>query len=136
MIVPTQERACGLLKVISELGDYMPISTCLCDKDLDFSLQQLKSGAQLVLATPDVITDLMEMKNLSLETLKFLLLDKTDQLLASFSEQVNSILKNIPNETQIGVFFNKPTKEFVESVEAFVKEPVKIFVEEEIEQDE
>lgn len=133
LLVPNQERGKELVDTILVLGDYMPISVHLCEagKDAGSNIEKIKGGAQLVIATPEIVTEMLGKQGFSLDTLKLLILEKTDQLLDSFGQQLDRIVEQVPNETQVAAFFDKSSRDVVQSLEVFIKEPVKILLDNE-----
>ena len=68
-------------------------------------IRDLKRGAQIVVATPGRLIDLIERKAIELENIKYVTLDEADEMLnMGFQEDVEFILKNTVNRESIWLF--------------------------------
>jgi len=60
-------------------------------------IRELKHGAQVVVATPGRLIDLLERKALSMDQVEYVVLDEADEMLnMGFREDIDFILKNTP----------------------------------------
>ena len=92
-------------------------------------IQKLRSGVDIVVATPGRCNDLLEMGVLNLSAIKYLVLDEADRMLdMGFEPQIRSIIDQIPEERQ-SLFFTATWPKEVQSLAAdFLKNPVHISV--------
>jgi ATP-dependent RNA helicase DeaD len=68
-------------------------------------IRDLKSGAQIVVATPGRLIDLIERKAINLENINYIVLDEADEMLnMGFREDIEFILGNTPNRNSIWLF--------------------------------
>jgi len=68
-------------------------------------MRQLKKGAQIVVATPGRLIDMIGKKALSLQTVKFVVLDEADEMLnMGFQEDIDDILSTTPKEKNVWLF--------------------------------
>lgn len=68
-------------------------------------IREVKGNPQIIVATPGRLIDLLERKALSLENVKYVVLDEADEMLnMGFREDIEFILKNTPNRTYTWLF--------------------------------
>lgn len=68
-------------------------------------IREVKANPQVIVATPGRLIDLLERKALSLEDVKYVVLDEADEMLnMGFREDIEFILKNTPNRTYTWLF--------------------------------
>jgi ATP-dependent RNA helicase DeaD len=72
---------------------------------MDFQLRQLRRGVHAVVGTPGRIQDHLRRKTLKLGRLKTVVIDEADEMLRmGFIEDVEDILKHMPEEKQVALF--------------------------------
>ncbi|KAJ6634707.1 putative ATP-dependent RNA helicase DDX55 like [Pseudolycoriella hygida] len=95
-----------------------------------------KTGANILIATPGRLVDLLERKNdLNLagnvKTLEILVLDEADRLLdLGFTSAINTILSYLPRQRRTGLFSATQTKEVQDLMRAGLRNPVMVSVRE------
>jgi ATP-dependent RNA helicase DeaD len=68
-------------------------------------MDQLKRGAQIVVATPGRLIDLLDRRALSLNQISFVVLDEADEMLnMGFKEDIDYILENTPETRKTWLF--------------------------------
>lgn len=68
-------------------------------------IREVKGNPQVIVATPGRLIDLLERKALSLEDVKYVVLDEADEMLnMGFREDLEFILKNTPNRSYTWLF--------------------------------
>jgi len=128
---PTRELARQSHTVISSIGDYLGVRSCLVIGGANFreTIQQIKDGVHVVVATPGRCLDMIERRQLSTRSLKLFILDEADEMLSQgFEEQVHGIVSKLPEECQIGLFSATMPEGCVALAESFMKKPVSILV--------
>ena len=64
-------------------------------------LRDLERGADIVVATPGRLNDILEMRRISLRQVSYLVLDEADRMLdMGFEPQIRKIVKEIPTKRQ------------------------------------
>jgi len=64
-------------------------------------LRDLERGADIVVATPGRLNDILEMRRISLRQISYLVLDEADRMLdMGFEPQIRKIVKEIPTKRQ------------------------------------
>src|SRR5437764_882593 len=128
VLVPTRELA---LQVAEEVG------ACAVAKGLRVGIayggvpvsQQAKRlrGAQIVVATPGRLQDLVERRLISLDSVRILVLDEADRMLdMGFKPQVERILRRLPRERQTMLFSATLDGEVGELARSFTRNPSRV----------
>jgi ATP-dependent RNA helicase DeaD len=72
---------------------------------IEQQIKELKDGAQIVVATPGRMNDLIRRKKITLKHIKTLILDEADEMLnMGFKEELNSIIETLPAERRTLLF--------------------------------
>lgn len=137
IISPTRELALQTSEVLDtflgELGmctSMLAIGGNSVQSDLDYFKNK---GANIIIATPGRLEDLLTQNNLNLpmavKTLEILILDEADKLLElGFEKSLNTILQYFPRQRRTGLFSATQTKEVESLVRAGLRNPVLITV--------
>jgi len=122
ILVPTRELALQVAEVVAELGARMrPAARCVSVYGGVEVKQQrviLERGVEVLVATPARLLDLIEAKAVVFNKLRTLVLDEVDRLIsADFQDEVETILRHLPNQRQ-NLFF---TATFPDSIRDLVR---------------
>lgn len=72
---------------------------------IEQQIRELKDGAQIIVATPGRMNDLIRRKKVTLKHIKTLILDEADEMLnMGFQEELNSIIETLPVERRTLLF--------------------------------
>ena len=107
VIVPTRELALQVSDEISNIGRFKKVrsSAIFGKQPIKEQIATLKQRVHVVVATPGRIIDHITRGTISLDNLKFLIIDEADKMFnKGFIEQVEVIFKNINKKTTIGLF--------------------------------
>lgn len=108
VLAPTRELALQVSKSFETYGACIPnlkIAAIYGGADYEPQLRNLKRGAQIVVGTPGRIIDHIKRGTLRLDSIRFLVLDEADEMLAmGFAEDVEFILSKTPTEKQTALF--------------------------------
>ena len=101
ILTPTHELAEQVYEVASSLGKFLNIKICKCigGTDLNTTREQLKNS-QIVIGTIGRINHMIKEKRLSLHTIKTIILDEADELLA---DGYNEKLQNLFDKCSAGI---------------------------------
>jgi ATP-dependent RNA helicase RhlE len=89
----------------------------------------LRSGVDIIVATPGRLLDLMNQKHINVSCLKILVLDEADRMLdMGFSFDVKKIISSLPDKRQTLLFSATMPKEITKMVNAILKNPAKVEV--------
>eukprot|EP01135_Chromosphaera_perkinsii_P004338 Nk52_evm5s278 gene=Nk52_evmTU5s278 len=127
--VPTRELAqqvYGEAKRVARLFDLRVVAVYGGESKWE-QTQAIRAGADIVIATPGRLIDLVKTKILYLQKVSFLVLDEADRMFdLGFEPQVKSIVANVRPDCQIALF----SATFKKSVEALARnsltDPVRI----------
>ncbi|HEY2371947.1 MAG TPA: DEAD/DEAH box helicase [Gaiellaceae bacterium] len=125
VLVPTRELA---IQVASAIGAFAPakgvhVGVAYGGAPVGAQAKRLK-GAQLVVATPGRLQDLVDRKMVSLDGIRILVLDEADRMLdMGFRPQVERILRRLPRERQTMLFSATLDGEVGELAGAYTNDP-------------
>ena len=92
-------------------------------------IKKIRRGAQIVVATPGRLMDLMERKVVKLENIRVIVLDEADEMLnMGFKEDIDHILSQIPEERSIWLFSATMPKAVRAIAQAYMRSPAEINV--------
>lgn len=131
VLVPTRELAVQVGEVFRGLGSQLPgrlkVAVLSGGVSVNPQMMGLRSGADVVVATPGRLLDLLERNALRLSGVQALVLDEADHLLElGFSEELSRILALLPAPRQT-LFFSATFPAAVEALAApWLHEPVRL----------
>ena len=105
VLVPTRELAAQIADAIAALGAHLPVpvKTCLAMGGVSINPQMLalRGGADLVVATPGRLLDLVDHNALHLSFVKTFVLDEADRLISlGFSDELARVRALLPPRRQ------------------------------------
>ncbi|MFC5523084.1 DEAD/DEAH box helicase [Polaromonas jejuensis] len=133
ILVPTRELAAQVGESIVSLGKYLPhrikVAVVFGGVSINPQMMNLRGGADIVVATPGRLLDLVEHNALSLAAVSTLVLDEADRLLdMGFGEELGRILKLLPPKRQ-NLFFSATFPPAIEALaQSLLRDPLRIEV--------
>jgi len=133
VLVPTRELAAQVGEAIVAFGKYLPqlpkISVVFGGVSINPQMLSLRSGANIVVATPGRLIDLLAHNALKLDGVRMLVLDEADRLLdLGFGEELNRILSVLPAKRQ-NLFFSATFPPAIETLAArLLHQPLRVNV--------
>jgi ATP-dependent RNA helicase RhlE len=105
LLVPTRELALQIAEVVSVLGAHLPSppKTVVAVGGVSINPQMiaLRGGADIVVATPGRLLDLVDNNALSLSSVRFLVLDEAERLLSlGFQAELSRVMTLLPPACQ------------------------------------
>ena len=102
VIVPTRELAVQVGQVFKELAsDALRVATVFGGVSINPQMLALRGGADILVATPGRLLDLVDHNALQLDSVAHLVLDEVDRLLdLGFMEELNRVLALLPSKRQ------------------------------------
>ena len=132
VLCPTRELSQQTERVAKALGTYMGLKVLSATggNQLRNDISTLKAGAQFIVGTPGRIFDLIRRGDLSVEHIKYVILDEADQMLEDlFAEQIKAILDNkFPSSTRLALFSATMPQNVIEISEHYLSNPVRILL--------
>jgi len=133
ILTPTRELAMqveGVLKVFGRNLPKPPRTIVLVGGlNIDLQIRNLAHGADIAVATPGRLLDLIRRKAINLNAIKLLVIDEADKMLdMGFSLELNEVLKSFPGKRQ-NVLFSATMDENIRHLAgAFMHDPVTVTV--------
>lgn len=123
VLVPTRELAIQVADVFKQLSkDISPAIKCesvFGGVKINPQMMALRSGADVLVATPGRLLDLVEQNAIKFNQIKALVIDEVDRLMkGDFQEEIEKISKLLPNKRQNLMF----TATFPESISHLVRQ--------------
>ena len=132
VVAPTRELCLQIADDIRDFGKHMDdINICAVygGTSLEPQIRQLKKGAQIVVATPGRLIDLMERGCADLSRVEKVVLDEADEMLnMGFSESINAILEGVPEERRILLFSATMSREIERIAKSYLRDYKEIVV--------
>jgi superfamily II DNA/RNA helicase len=109
ILVPTRELAAQVGEALVSFGKYLPlqikVAVVFGGVSINPQMMHLRGGADVVVATPGRLIDLIDHNALSLAHVKALVLDEADKLLdMGFAEELARIVALLPAKRQNALF--------------------------------
>jgi len=108
VLTPTRELAIQVAEAIQQYAAKMPkvhVVPVYGGQDISVQLRALKRSANIIVATPGRLIDHLKRGSVVLSHVKAIVLDEADEMLdMGFEEDVETILKEIPNDAQRALF--------------------------------
>jgi superfamily II DNA/RNA helicase len=133
VLVPTRELAAQVGEVIRSLAQHLPLrlKTAVVFGGVSINPQMLalRGGADVVVATPGRLLDLLDHNALRLGAVTTLVLDEADRLLdLGFAEELDRVLALLPADRQ-NLFFSATFPPVVQALaNTLLREPVRVQV--------
>lgn len=108
VLCPTRELAIQVAEELRKLAKFMKgikILPVYGGQEITKQIRSLKGGIQIIIGTPGRIMDHMRRKTIRMDNIKTVVLDEADEMLnMGFREDIETILKDMPEKRQIALF--------------------------------
>ncbi|BAU00988.1 hypothetical protein LR48_Vigan10g280000 [Vigna angularis] len=129
VLSPTRELATQIQDEAVKFGKSSRIS-CAClygGAPKGPQLRDIDRGADIVVATPGRLNDILEMRRISLHQVSYLVLDEADRMLdMGFEPQIRKIVNEVPNRRQTLMFTATWPKEVRKIAADLLVKPVQV----------
>lgn len=129
VLVPTRELAIQVGESFKVYGKYLPLKHVVVYGGVPqyTQVKALSQGADILVATPGRLLDLYNQRHISLENLKFLVLDEADRMLdMGFIHDVKRIISKLPAKRQT-LFFSATLSPEIQALSTtLLQQPVKV----------
>ena len=130
VVAPTRELS---VQITSDLSRFVKgvkdlnIVTVYGGASISDQIRQLRRGAQIIVATPGRLIDLLSRKVVNLTTVKFVILDEADEMLnMGFKEDIDEILSTTPDTKNVWLFSATMPREVREIAKNYMNNPKEI----------
>jgi len=130
VLTPTRELAIQVAEAMQTYARHLKgfhVLPVYGGQGMDFQLKHLRRGVHAVVGTPGRIQDHLRRKTLKLDALKTVVLDEADEMLRmGFIEDVEDILKQMPEEKQVALFSATLPDRIRKIVQHHLSDPVEV----------
>ncbi|MBP9192871.1 MAG: DEAD/DEAH box helicase, partial [Ignavibacteria bacterium] len=132
VLCPTRELAIQVSEELSELLKYKKnarIVPIYGGQPIDRQIRTINSGVQIVIGTPGRVIDHINRATLKLKEIKMVVLDEADEMLdMGFRDDIEMILKQVPEERQTILFSATMPKQILDLSKKYLTDPEHIKV--------
>jgi ATP-dependent RNA helicase DeaD len=132
VICPTRELCLQISDDIKKLCKYVRGARVVAvygGASIEDQRNQIKKGAQIIVATPGRLLDLINRKIAQLSKVSYLVLDEADEMLnMGFQEDIDAILENTPSQKKTWLFSATMPNEVARIAKKYMENPVEITV--------
>ncbi|MHC6179981.1 DEAD/DEAH box helicase [Clostridium sp. JNZ X4-2] len=131
VLAPTRELAMQIGESFTSYGKYTRLKNTVIFGGVSQKPQTdaLKSGVDILIATPGRLLDLMQQKYINLQHIKFFVLDEADRMLdMGLGHDVKRIIAKLPKDRQTMVFSATMPRKISKLIDSILIKPVKIEV--------
>jgi ATP-dependent RNA helicase DeaD len=132
VLAPTRELG---LQIVSDLENFserfkkLNITAVYGGASISEQIRKVKRGAQIIVATPGRLIDLLGKKAVNLSTIKYVVLDEADEMLnMGFKEDIDEILSSTPDTKITWLFSATMPKEVRAIAKNYMTDPDEITV--------
>ncbi len=130
ILAPTRELAqqiCGQIEAMSQKMGRLNVVPVFGGANIMGQIKDIRRGAQVIVATPGRLMDLMKRREIKLDSLKFLILDEADEMLnMGFREDIDFILSKTDVGRNIWLFSATMAREIKKIVDTYMKNPEEV----------
>ncbi|MEL6563791.1 MAG: DEAD/DEAH box helicase [Pseudomonadota bacterium] len=128
VLAPTRELAAQIAKVLRDLTD-LRVQIVVGGVSINPQIQRLTKGADIMVATPGRLLDLVERRAIRLDETGFLVLDEADQMLdLGFVHALRKIASLMGDDRQTMLFSATMPKQMAEIAQSYLQEPIRVEV--------
>jgi len=132
IICPTRELCMQITRDLDSFAIYQNnpnITSVYGGANISDQIRKLKKGAQIIVATPGRLLDLINRKAVKLKSVERLVLDEADEMLnMGFKEDIDAILDQTPAAKRVWLFSATMPKAVKRIAKNYMHDPVEIVV--------
>lgn len=130
VLSPTRELGIQIAKDFENYGQFdrnLKIATVYGGASIDMQIKAIRRGAQVVVATPGRLTDLIKRKALNLGEVEIVVLDEADEMLnMGFKDDLDFILQQTPDHKTTWLFSATMPKEVSRIAKNYMDNPLEV----------
>ena len=127
ILSPTRELCLQIASDLADFSKYMPdikVIPVYGGSSIQSQIKALKSGAQVIVATPGRLIDLINRGVVKLEDVHTVILDEADEMLnMGFLDSINEILDHVPDNRKMLMFSATMPKEIARIASKYMHNP-------------
>ena len=132
VITPTRELTMQVSEAFKTFGGQLKVVSIIGGESIGDQLYDIQQGCDIVVATSGRLLDVISKKQMNLSKLEFFVLDEADKMLdLGFSEELDTILKELPTKRQNLMFSATYPEKMLEIASKITKNPIEVTIEEE-----
>lgn len=132
ILSPTRELCLQIADDLSDFSKYIDglhVAAVYGGASIEMQSRQLRKGAQIIVATPGRLIDLMKRGVAKLDTVNNVVLDEADEMLnMGFSESINAIFEGIPSDRNTLLFSATMSREIEKIAKSYLHDYKEIVV--------
>lgn len=131
VICPTRELCLQIAKDIELFSKHLDINVVAVygGTDIRMQMKDIKRGANVIIATPGRLCDLINRKAIQLGQVETVILDEADEMLnMGFKEDIDSILEQTPPYKNVWLFSATMPKEVANIANNYMENPLEVSI--------
>lgn len=131
VICPTRELCLQISKDLKSYAKHLDLNIVPVygGTDIRKQIKDIRRGAQIVVATPGRLVDLIKRKEIHLDEVECVVLDEADEMLnMGFKEDIDTILERTPEWKKVWLFSATMPKEVARIAKTYMENPAEISV--------
>ncbi len=132
VIAPTRELGIQIAEDFKKFTKYIKgasIATIYGGASIENQAREVKRGAQVVVATPGRLNDMIRRNMVKLNQVNIVVLDEADEMLnMGFKEDIDTILSQTPNHKNVWLFSATMPKEVARIASTYMESPIEVTV--------
>ncbi len=130
IMCPTRELCMQITRDLQSFTKYIKDANIVAvygGASIDTQSREIKRGAQIVVATPGRMNDMIDRRRVNLSSVRFAVLDEADEMLnMGFKEDLDTILSQTPEEKNTWLFSATMPDEVLRISKNYMTSPVEI----------
>ena len=130
ILCPTRELAVQVTQELRKFLKYQDNIKCMAiygGESIERQILGLKKGVQIIVGTPGRVMDHMRRRTIKLDNVKMVILDEADEMLnMGFEEDIETILKDVPQDRQTILFSATMNKRILGIAKKYLTKPKNI----------
>ncbi|PWI30127.1 ATP-dependent RNA helicase [Flavobacteriaceae bacterium LYZ1037] len=132
ILSPTRELCLQITNEMKQYGKYckgLNVVAIYGGASITDQAREVKRGAQIIVATPGRMKDMIKRKMVDISKIEYSVLDEADEMLnMGFKEDITDILSHTPEDKNTWLFSATMPKEVSNIAKKFMKSPIEITV--------
>ncbi|MRR16835.1 MAG: DEAD/DEAH box helicase [Deltaproteobacteria bacterium] len=132
ILAPTRELCLQITDDLTNIAKYIShlnIVPIYGGANIVTQIHQIAAGAQIVVATPGRMLDMLNRKKVNVSAIRWLVLDEADEMLdMGFKEELNGVLASTPEDKRVLLFSATMPRGIEAIAHGYMKKPAEITV--------